>query len=329
MDSVGVQLVELLQVPKAVASNRQKEPLTVLYIAGAGRSGSTLLTNLLGQQDHYHAAGEVYYLWERGINEDRLCGCGRPIRECPLWSAVLERTLGELGPATVDRMANSTRRLNRTRRLLSQRRLAGGQLREEDDEYLRTLERLYLELAAESGSRVIIDASKNPLYGHLLTRSAQLRVRTVHLIRDPRAVAFSWRRHKWNPDSGRQFARLSTTRSALLWRVWNHSSETLLGRDRQRYQRLRYEDLCRDGAQTIEEIMRLTGVCGSREPVAPDGTFRFMPNHAVAGNPVRYSRERVSLSRDDEWRARMPAADRLWVTLLTRPLLRRYGYPPR
>ena len=62
---------------------------TVLYIAGTGRSGSTVLAAILGEVEGVFAAGEVRYLWQRGLVEGRLCGCGVPVAECPLWSAVL------------------------------------------------------------------------------------------------------------------------------------------------------------------------------------------------------------------------------------------------
>src|SRR6266498_4080255 len=68
--------------------------LKVLYIAGAGRSGSTLLDGVLGQLDGFFAAGELRYLWERGLQESRLCGCGVAVRDCPTWRAVLASAFG-------------------------------------------------------------------------------------------------------------------------------------------------------------------------------------------------------------------------------------------
>ena len=65
-------------------------PTVVLYIAGTGRSGSTLLASILGEVEGVFAAGEVRYLWQRGLAERRLCGCGVPVRDCPVW------TVGEL-----------------------------------------------------------------------------------------------------------------------------------------------------------------------------------------------------------------------------------------
>ena len=74
--------------------------MKVLYVAGSGRSGSTIVDNILGQLDGVGRVGEVRFLWERGMLEDRTCGCGAAFSACPFWRAVLERAFG--GPAGVD-----------------------------------------------------------------------------------------------------------------------------------------------------------------------------------------------------------------------------------
>ena len=63
------------------------DPL-VLYIAGWGRSGSTLLERLLAEVDGVTLLGEVVHLWERGVREDELCACGTAFSGCPFWSEV-------------------------------------------------------------------------------------------------------------------------------------------------------------------------------------------------------------------------------------------------
>src|SRR5580704_12095604 len=89
----------------------------VLYIAGTGRSGSTLLANILGEVDGVFAAGEVRYLWQRGLTERRLCGCGVPVRECPVWSRVLAEA-GHLDePARMDGIVSLLKHTGRIRNL--------------------------------------------------------------------------------------------------------------------------------------------------------------------------------------------------------------------
>ena len=61
----------------------------MVYIAGSGRSGSTILDNILGQIGGWASAGELRFLWERGVLGDRLCGCGERFSVCPFWTQVL------------------------------------------------------------------------------------------------------------------------------------------------------------------------------------------------------------------------------------------------
>lgn len=50
-------------------------------------------------------------------------------------------------------------------------------------------------------------------------------------------------------------------------------------------------------------------------------------SHTVSGNPNRFQTGMVRLRPDDEWVSRIRLRDRTLVTLLTFPLLARYGYP--
>src|SRR5207248_2851202 len=68
-------------------------PLTVLYIAGAGRSATTLVGNILNQVEGCFCAGELRHLWREGAPRSGApagaCGCGRCLPDCPVWSRVL------------------------------------------------------------------------------------------------------------------------------------------------------------------------------------------------------------------------------------------------
>src|SRR4029078_5765586 len=68
--------------------------LRVLFIAGWGRSGSTLLDRILGQVPGVFSAGELRHIWQRGVGEDRLCGCGEPFASCSVWRKVSEISFG-------------------------------------------------------------------------------------------------------------------------------------------------------------------------------------------------------------------------------------------
>ena len=69
----------------------------ILYIGGWGRSGSTIISNVLGSLEGYVSIGEARYLWDRGIIQDRICGCGENFSKCLFWRDVL-REFRAAGP---------------------------------------------------------------------------------------------------------------------------------------------------------------------------------------------------------------------------------------
>ena len=82
---------------------------------------------------------------------------------------------------------------------------------------------LYRAIATVTGARVIVDSSKLPSYLAVLRGVDGLDVRTVHLVRDPRAAAFSWQRAKALTDGARRatMERISPPKSARSGSGWN------------------------------------------------------------------------------------------------------------
>jgi hypothetical protein len=49
-------------------------------------------------------------------------------------------------------------------------------------------------------------------------------------------------------------------------------------------------------------------------------------DHSAGGNPSRYHQGAITLRPDVEWLEKMPQLQKYLVTLMTAPLLHRYGY---
>ncbi|HEY7466153.1 MAG TPA: sulfotransferase, partial [Dehalococcoidia bacterium] len=75
------------------------QPIDVVFIAGAGRSGTTLLDRLLGSTPGAYSGGELDRVWGVLDQPERLCSCGRHPRACDFWTAVLEQAFGAVTPA--------------------------------------------------------------------------------------------------------------------------------------------------------------------------------------------------------------------------------------
>lgn len=301
----------------------------VLYIAGYGRSGSTILGNILGGIEGFFHGGELNFIWEHNLIENRLCGCGAPFDECEVWSSVFERAFGGISGVdareVVRLQASGTRTRHIPLMLLPQgRRLLAGRL----EKYMARLERLYRAIQGSTESRVIVDSSKLPSYGYVLGMVPGIELYVVHLMRDPRAAAYSWLKEP-RPDTNQHvyMNQVNTAKSSLLWDTWNLSSEALWKESSGRYIRLRYEDFVAEPRRAVKEILGMLHEDADRLPFTDGREVELGVGHTVAGNPNRFQSGLVRLRPDDEWAFRMRPRDRMLVTLLTLPLLARYGYP--
>jgi len=296
----------------------------VLYVAGTGRSGSTLLARVLDRADGVFAAGELRYVWQRGLLEDRLCGCGEPFSRCPFWSEVMDRAF-DGRDVDAGQMVATQRTLTRLRhvpRMLT----VGGQ--EAPAVYLEALSRLYRAVADVSRCELVVDSSKLPSYGFVLGNVPDLDVRVVHLVRDPRGAAYSWTRLKAQPDGDRDMQRMSVLKSSSLWLAWNASTPRLF-RDPGRYSLVRYEDLVARPRAVVDQILAFAGHTGDGTPFVGERTVALERSHTVAGNPNRLESGRVELREDQAWTSAMARPQRALVTALTTPLLGRFDYSAR
>lgn len=298
----------------------------VVLVSGTGRSGSTLLGNLLGETPGWFAAGEVRYLWERGVVERRRCGCGEPVPSCPVWGAVLERLTAARPGLDPRRLATELAGATRLRHLplaLASR----GRYERRLGHLPSLLGDLYRVVADTTNAATIVDTSKLPLYGVALAASPEIDLTVVHLVRSPHAAAHSWLRTKPLDDGSPRsiMERRGATKSAVLWTVWNGSTAPLLSGNS--YIRLRWEDIVADPAARLRSLL---GRLGVRDDLAfLDGsTAALSVNHNVAGNPDRLRAGPVQLRDDQGWLRALSRRDARRVRLLTAPLASRYGYSP-
>ena len=178
----------------------------VVYIAGDGRSGTTVLSQILGSYPGCLAVGELYDFWTECLAGDRLCSCGVPLRDCQFWNAVLERTLGSADPALIQHVIELRRSVQKMYHLpfLLFPRIRPKSFDLRLREYVAVLERLYTTIQEVSGREVVVDSSKLAAYALALNESPNIDMDFVHVSRDSRACAYSWRRVKREPVAGDQ-----------------------------------------------------------------------------------------------------------------------------
>lgn len=295
--------------------------IKILYIAGPSRSGSTILSNILGEIEGFFNAGELIDIWDRGIGGK--CGCGKTMKHCDIWKNVMDKYLHTTESIDLNEMIRQRDRYAHSYRLLGLPLIPGANSRliKNADTYLKCLSQLYYSIKSVVGSRVVVDSSKNIGYAFLLNSVPCIDLFVVHLIRDPRAAAYSWMRKK------KGLWQTSPFESSLNWSMRNLASEIFQKSLGNRYFRLRYEDFMVNPQTTVERILEVLNERASSLPFIGEHEVTLNVNHSIYGNPNRFHTGNLRLKTDDEWQG-MKKKNQLIVELLTWPFMIKYGYHP-
>lgn len=311
-------------------SSEADQHVKVFYLAGFGRSGTTIMANILGQAEGLVSVGELYMMWETALVRPNACGCRSLVPDCPFWTEVFEHAFGGFDAIDPRRMNHTLRRYVRTRHYPFRARPARTKNEPPDLQFLRSnLGRLYRSIANVSGSKVIVDASKRPMYGRLLAQVPGIELYVLHMVRDPRAVAYSWARRRVQPVTGRPAVRMGPIKSSLLWSGLNLIAEKTLGsaENGSPYLLLKYEDFASQPKAAYRAALELVDEPVDSNPFISENRFSLSVSHTMAGNTSRFTQGLVDVVPDREWETRMSAWRKLLVGALTWPLMVRYKYP--
>jgi len=295
----------------------------LLYIAGLGRSGSTLLSMVLDTHPEIFAIGEMK------SPRRHECSCGKAVEQCPFMLEMADRLVAvgvRLDPGNwnfeyrreghwlADRLLYQSLRsdwLETLRDRISGLWPAHRRALVNLDARIRQFVATALDI---SGKRIFVDATKSPIRIRHLQRVAGDRLRVIHLIRDPRGVTFSQR---YLGEAGMRAVPIG-------WCHVNLGVERHLnGLPRERWLRVRYESLCADPASTLAAIGSFLGI----GPIDVPSNFRAGEHHLQAGNAARkQSDTRSSIAIDERWRTELSPSILDHAARVAGPLARRYGY---
>jgi hypothetical protein len=229
--------------PPAAGPGRPK----VLYVMGAGRSGSTILGVALGNCEGVFFAGELdKWLQRRG--RPKLAG----EEQERFWAQVLERVEGAQELFGFE----AHRYLERSSALLRPgRRRAARRLRER---YLGVSEALYRAIAEVAGVTHVVDSAHYPLRARELQEMGGVDLYLMLLVRDPQTVVTSFARED---VAERRFG--APTTNLYLWLTYLVSTLTFLRHPRERRLLVRHEDFLADPQAVLDAILRMAGATPS------------------------------------------------------------------
>ena len=310
-------------------ARKESKRLTVIYIMGYGRSGSTITDILLNQHPDIVSVGALNNL-HRWLAEGMECACGSPIADCEFWSDVLGKHLKKI-PGKEN--TSDLRQVATLESLSSFPSIILGLTGSSKlKRYGKKTGEIFKAIGDISGASFIVDSSKStrdctgrPL---LLSKTSGIDIKIIHLVRDGRAVGWSAMKKSGSDERRRstEIKAVNFTRTVLSWAATNLLS-ILTARllPRGSVMRLRYEDLC---SSTDEELRRIGEFAG----LDPGPIIESIGNrkelaigHNLGGNRVRFS-SGLTFKPDFEWTERLPWIYKQIFWILAWPVAIGLGY---
>ncbi len=302
----------------------------VIYIGGWGRSGSSLLANILGSSPKTASVGEVRYLWDRGIVENKRCGCGEDFGDCGFWQQVLTRVGIEPRPSVAKRYTELIGSGATLDQLIAMLTGGGNRYRKDRHQEVTKLDGIYQAAGEIAGVNIIVDASKTPPYALNLLTNKNIDLYFIHLIRDPRAVAFSWARKRATREMDNELLpQYSSLKSGIYWAGFNVLGMLFRWRKRANYLQVRYEDFCEDPRGTTDQIFAHCGEYDTQIRWHGNRELEVSAQHSISGNPSRFNIGKVAIKPDSAWQEQMATRERRTVTAICASLFPWFGYKIR
>jgi hypothetical protein len=303
-------------------------PIRVLYVIGAARSGSTVLNTLLGSHPNILGAGELGYLPKSGHVFQEMCSCGAEGTKCDFWSRVHAEWVNLGEPDSLEDYATLQRRFELGRFRPKELPRSGGKRSAAYVKYSGMVGDLLAAVCNVSGKRVIVDSTKTPWRAMMLAGLPGVELRVVHLVRHPAGVVWSMKKRLHADVRGRivELSPRPVLRSCLYWLIFNLQAAFVRRSLPPGHSlRVRYEDLVKAPVDVMRRIGQLLDCNLDRIGAQAAAGEAFRIEHTIAGKRLRMHGT-VRLKMDSDWQNHLPPHDRVLCASLTGWLAKIYGY---
>jgi len=302
----------------------------LVYIAGYGRSGSTILDIILGNHDHIESVGELVNLFHDGMDIKRPCSCGKSFKDCEFWNPILSNLFGKFDTNDFYKMNKLQRDVESLTKLW--RIFTGFHSGIAYDRYRGVMTLLFNHIAQASGKPFVVDSSKSSTdhvgRPYAFRKLCGFNVKIIHLVRDGRGVMWSvMRGSNLEMERGTNGKVPFGPYRALMGWLLSNTIVSLLGffDTGKHYKLVRYEDLIDDPENELRRISSFLGINMDQLITQVRSRSSLKVGHNVGGNRLRLS-QKVKLGRDLEWRQKLPVKLRLLFLFVAWPLALKYGY---
>lgn len=253
--------------------------IKIVYIAGDGRSGSTLLDGILATVEGTLSIGEAHRFWVRYYEGDTNCGCDTAIQHCELWNAVaqkLEDSFPLVGPDYF------TQKVKEVQYFKNYHKISELQKNQDWKPFFEMVPLFYRTISEVSGKSIIIDSSKSISWARVLQELNFCELKMIHLERNLAEVVNSWKKDVVLKEYLHKEKKMPKKSTALAVKSW--LKVKLMARELRKngaYYFIKYNALWRFPKSTIIALEKFI-----EEPI-PYESLKYQKTHAIGGNPSR------------------------------------------
>jgi len=289
----------------------------VVFVAGASRSGTTMLNRILGQNPAVCAMNELHYFGDLfEIGEDQTIFQGHELlKKASKLFARYRRGLWKGKPEEAD---------------IKSAQVLINSLYEPIDG-VRLFQRFLEYVADESDSSLVAEQTPRNIYYAADLLKAYPDARILHIVRDPRAVIASQKR-RWSRrktlnannipilEMVREWISYHPYTMSLLWKKAFIAGQSIESSDR--YLRIRFEELVEDPQQVVRQVCKFIKVPFDEKMLnipQIDSSVRAVDN-AVVG---------IQKSAVETWKSVLSAGEVQLIEYCLLAEMKNLGYHPQ
>jgi hypothetical protein len=245
---------------------------------GAGRSGTTLLATILNTNEDVVTLGEMHQFKDY-LNGEKACSCGEKLQACPFWKEIQQA----LPQSTIEGLEYCEKCENHKNipKLLFTKK--------PNQVYLGTQENIFQNISKQSPKKALLDSSKYIGRYLLLSKSKNLNIRGIYVVRDIRGVINSFNKKVQTPK-----LPISTI---LYYGLINFFGQLVCWMDR-KVVKVKYEDFVDNPRMELERINKHVFLGEEKKVTLPE--FLEVP-HIIGGNRMK-SEKKIHISPDFKWK---------------------------
>ncbi|TYP95623.1 Sulfotransferase family protein [Fodinibius salinus] len=280
----------------------------IIYILGAGRSGSTVLATVLNNHKKITNVGELHHFFSYLKNNDA-CSCGFEFDSCKYWRSVKQSLPKKIKDNVTD-YEQLAHRMEYHSAIPYY--LAGTKPRGDFQKYQEAQKQL-IEAIHTNNNRYVLDSAKYIGRFLALRKIYNGNVKGIFLIRDVRGVITSFQKkvQTYSPP----------LRTVLYYWIINVLGQILVWfLSNKQIMKVRYEDIVDNPEQTFIDIGNFLEIDFSETIKKIEEKEPFEIPHLVGGNRLKKS-DTITLRKDDRWIKNMSTCKKIGYYLLSFPLM--------